>query len=272
MTEDEKKPTPESPSQETVVTKDNPSQPQANPSLVEEKRKGGHEGRDWEALYQEWTESGKHRLDFLEEKGISRTSAQTYRRTKDWEARFSGKADAILSKRASSLHSAKQRVAEVVPAMPEADKVKIGQVIGLRSRDVTNDAMATGWQMIMKWRAKQAIDDWKDADRVRLVLKILLQNAITKDGLDENGEPVFKVKIKPHEIKALMQTLADAQRVQRLALGLSTDNIGVDQPAPAEDSNVEKKQAVDGEENVPYFIVEMSKHGKFVRARPRRVN
>jgi hypothetical protein len=56
------------------------------------------------------------------------------------------------------------------------------------------------------------------------------------------------------------------QRIQRLSLGMSTENVGVDRPE--ENVNVEKSTDGDGPQ-LPVYVVEMSRGGKFVRARLR---
>ena len=75
---------------------------------------------------------------------------------------------------------------------------------------------------ILDWRERQAIEDWKLAERLRTYAIDVLQYAWIRD--PDSGE--VKPSLPPSEIKALAGTLIDLQKMQRLALGLSSENVG----------------------------------------------
>ena len=135
--------------------------------------------------------------------------------------------------------------------------------------DVRPGAQPSAWQLVQDWRRKQAKDDYQTADQARLAIKLTLKDSLKQEA-GPDGKPVYRTTLKPHEIRQLTQAMTDIQRVQRLALGLSTENVGVDNPAPP-GGHVEKN-VTPTEEPIPTFVVELSTRGKFMRPRPRRVN
>lgn len=68
---------------------------------------------------------------------------------------------------------------------------------------------------ILHWRETQAIADWQLAEKLRRHISNLLGMAI-------GGE----AHVGPQAIKQLASAMVDLQKVQRLALGLSSENIG----------------------------------------------
>lgn len=97
--------------------------------------------------------------------------------------------------------------------------------------------------MVSSWRNTQSKKDYLSAEKLRQKAESLMDTAGT-----------------PSEIKALAITLEKLQKIQRLALGLSTENV----------SELEKTPPT--ETGGPIFIVEINKNGKFVRPRPRMVS
>lgn len=132
------------------------------------------------------------------------------------------------------------------------------------------DGGPTSWQVVATFRRKQAMEDWRTADAIRAHMKAILRKSLVRERT-EGGEERVTTGLKPHEVKQIAQTAAELQRIQRLALGLSTENLGIDPPSEA-GSHVEKNVTPTPEEEpIPTFVVEMSVGGKFMRPRPRRV-
>lgn len=230
--------------------------------------------REWEALRVLWITEGKpHLWRFLAEHGHPNRTGSLGRRVKKWQLldeidRLSAPVDNVVF-------------------LPGGVKVSGAGVAGGGENSpsegvaapLSNGANAPapggkayredGWALVLDWREKQSLDDYRTADRVRTSIKLMLSESI-ETVTSSDGKVSYRSKLKPAEARQLSQALEAIQRVQRLALGLSTDNIGVNmgngKGAGASGAEVEKPV----EEGVPTFVVEMNRGGKFIRARPRR--
>lgn len=231
-------------------------------------KKPGRPTRDWDALYKEWLVSGLPRLDFLDSKGIQGRSGNGWRRTRVWDVSLQTVADRVLETKVRATRKAEAEVLNSVILPKDA------QPPGREAAGVPEAARPSARQIIDQWRSRQAMDDVKLADALRQQIKILLSTSTKRteveapDGTKTVG---YTTSLRPHEIKALTQAAADIQRVQRLALGLSTDNLGINDDRAQPESHVEKN-VTPAEDAPPVFEVLMSKNGKFVRARPRRAS
>jgi hypothetical protein len=127
----------------------------------------------------------------------------------------------------------------------------IVETMGERNKEKTITEI---WQMVQGWRKKQAEVDYRLADNIRLHCKIILKNSLIKT-VDEDGEK-FVSTLKPNDLLSICKVAETVQRIQRLAVGLSTENVGVD-------GNIE----VSASDAIPIFQVEMKKDGKFVQIR-----
>lgn len=210
---------------------------------------------DWTALHEEWKASSMTRVKFLEYKGLNLQSGNVHKNTKHWESPLALAAAPKTAKR--------RRKVEVF--IPEVT----GKDVGRAADGVLPKSHPSAWQMLQTWRKKQSKEDYEAADRARTVVKLLLRDSVTVRKNAE-GNDVFSTSLKPHEVRQLTQALSDVQRIQRLALGLSTENHGVDSPAPADETHVEKN--VTPEESIPTFRCIMSASGRFFTPRPRRVS
>ena len=115
------------------------------------------------------------------------------------------------------------------------------------------------YQMVMQWRAGLAELDYTACRRVRdLVLKRITQL--------EAKDAVYDAL----ELRRLASAIAEIQRVQRLALGMSTENVGVEFPEVG-DSNVDNTPQEGQAPQCPIFVVEVNENGKFKRARPKQI-
>lgn len=241
------------------------------------KRKRGYQARDWDGLFKEWLVSGVTKSTFLRSKGINPSSGQTYNRTKDWDLELK-KARDTLVEQAERQASVKGKQKDVVDAAVPSVTPEVMETARPGSSDVPPSAAPSPWQVVEAWRRNQALEDYKTADAIRSQIKLILKKAVAKTQVVDavTGETRVDVvtTLTPIQIRALAQAAADLQRIQRLALGLSTENVGID----AGGSHVERQGGeaaptgqAQTEEPIPTFVVEMSKRGKFMRQRPRRV-
>ena len=174
---------------------------------------------------------------------------------------------------------------EVVPNMPDESHANqssfmISPAEVERAAKAMHPRVLEVWGQVQEWRANQAVNDWKTAERIRNHIHMIahqnvaeepLTDAKGKPVLDDHGKPKMRLtsKLKPSDVRQLATAASDIQRMQRLAVGLSTDNIGIDLPRNAGDGSHISKPAE--QDTGILFVVEMSKDGKFVRQRPRMI-
>lgn len=199
---------------------------QAEKEPPKTKGKTGRSVIDWEAMFDLWVESGLPKTTFLKQYGQKPTTGHVRKKTNGWTR------DALFARKAAI---------ESNPSL----KNKVKKDEGL-------------WKTIQEWRKTQGVDDWKTADAIRTHIKLQLNKGIV---MGEDGKPMST--IKPNDLRHLADCLSSVQRTQRLALGMSTDNVGVADPS---DSNVEVDSL-----DCPTFIVEVSDTGKFKSQRPKEV-
>lgn len=155
--------------------------------------------------------------------------------------------------------------------------VKSGNVAGrikewqARANRVTAKIIPAGmaskdlWQVIKEWRLKQGEDDYKTADALRQHVKLVLNKSLRKD---VDGKP-YSI-ISNRDMTGISNTLLNIQRIQRLALGMSTENVGLPADQTAQDSMIAMVTDKDAADEIPTFVVEVNKAGKFVRPKPVR--
>jgi hypothetical protein len=233
--------------------------------------------RDWEVTFQDWIKSGIPKVKYLRSIGLNPQSGYVHRKTREWDKRLeilaAGVRDTHVAQQINTEtkgiqtpEDLKERKDNIPQTPPEETAADIAPMIG-RSSDVKPQAQMSAWQAVQAWRRKQSKSDYETAEQARLAIKLILKDSIRR--VDAEGG--FATSLKPHEVRQLTQAISDVQRIQRLALGLSTENIGVDSPAPVSEGHVEKN-ITPTEEASPVFQVVMSSRGKFLRPRPRRVN
>ena len=190
---------------------------------------------DWDELFAEWVKSGMKKSDFLKKKGINPNGMIARRRTDGWHLDIS-RARKILRTEESDIDMQikimEQATNEVAP----------------------KEALKEIWQIVQQWREKQAENDYKLADIIRIHAKVLLKNNLVYRQTEQGAEEVVS-KLKPNDLLAICKVAETVQKIQRLALGLSTENIGVDSGVKAD------------EDNVPIFEVQVNSDGKFVSIR-----
>jgi len=192
---------------------------------------GGRPAINYAAFFELWVKSDLTKKDFFKEYGMNPNAGNIRRNTKHW-----------------TKHSKALRKAAIENG---ADKVAVTESESL-------------YQMVMQWRSGQARSDYEITEAIKVHIKMILNHGVTKQA---DGSTVSS--LKPSELKAIAGALESVQKVQRLALGMSTENVGVDFPEP--DSNVETPEQIDDGPKIPVFVVEVSESGKFKRARPRQI-
>lgn len=252
---------------------------------------------DWEYQFERWRCSGLSILQYLRAEGIlGQTELLTgtvYRRTIDWTDRVNDNskepkeiARAIVEKKIqnANLVLGLEQPVRLDSALRDDDKPKtIAEVAEQASQNTANpnaNQQATDngnwnpestWDTIIAFRKRQALSDHKTAEAVRSHIRLLLNHGIAND----QGRP--RTKLKPYEIRALALALKDVQQIQRLSLGMSTENIGIDDMRDTSSVRIETEKNVTPEpakqvDETPTFEVQMSRRGRFITARPRRVS
>lgn len=90
-------------------------------------------------------------------------------------------------------------------------------------------------------------------------------------GTDAAGNTIMGTTFSPSDLARIAQVAESVQKIQRLSLGMSTENVGMDRPEDT--SHIEKTaQPASTDPQLPTYVVEMSRGGKFVRSRPRLVS
>jgi hypothetical protein len=190
---------------------------------------------DWDELFAEWVKSGLKKKDFLKKKGINVHGMIARRKTEGWH-----------------LDVAKAR--DILKTEDSEVDMQMAVIESVANENPPKEALKEIWQIVQQWREKQAENDYKLADIIRIHAKVLLKTNLIYKSNQEGSEEVFS-KLKPNDLLAICKVAETVQRIQRLALGLSTENIGVDSGAKAD---------ID---NVPVFEVQVNADGKFVSIR-----
>lgn len=188
----------------------------------------GRPGVDWFALYDAWCQTDLDVNEFLKEYGISTVSSTTRAMVSSWKR---GEKSA---------------------------KARMKHVQKIQNHNKINPSGL--WQVVQQWRAGQAENDFKTAETIRGHIKLILNNSVF---VDANGKQ--QTRLTPRDLINLADAVETLQKVQRLALGMSTENIGVDR---VDESHVEHTEGPD----VPIFVVEINENGKFKRARPIQIS
>jgi hypothetical protein len=218
--------------------------------------------------------------DVFENKDFNFSPA--YNHLTDWyrKNRVPIPTDLLLTEEERASLTPEERVRKEIETMKELDKLRasnpVSEVVEVK-REKTPEIMADTWHQIKSWRENQALTDWKMAETLRNhVRMICAENTIIvperdargREVLDASGRPKMKYKsnLKANEVKCLADAATSIQKIQRLAIGLSTENVGVDLPTKVDEPHLEKNVI-----DIPTFVVEVSEAGKFEKPRPRRI-
>lgn len=200
----------------------------------------GRPGIDWDALYDEFLKSNKSKVNFLHSKGINPTLQNVKQKTAMW---VNNSKDAL------------EHIRQTDKWKKENGTTDEGVIVANRVAEVM--------EIVNGWRISQAMSDYKTADNIRMHLKIILQKSLKREMVD--GKESFDTLLRPSDLRHLSDVLATLQKVQRLALGMSTENVGVER---LEDLNKPDDMS---EDDIPIFVVEVGSNGKFERPRPRLI-
>jgi len=189
-------------------------------------------GIDYDLLYEEWLESGLSRSDFLQKVGLAVHNPVVKEMTGCWFKR---------SKQASDNSKTAGKLA--------------------RYRPPPQKEIAEMWQLVQGWRKGLAGKDWRLGENLRRHL-----DAILRQALGQNEEGYTTTNLSAAALSKIADCAIKIQKIQRLALGMSTENVGLPS-LPEPETHVEDKS----EPGTPVYVVEVSKAGKFVRSKPRQV-
>ncbi len=214
-------------------------------------------------MFYDWSSSGMTIRDFITSRGMNPKTGNVGRKTQGWRERVKREATTEVSS---------------TPILPKESALEV--VRGPQASDTKPAAIPETWQQIAQWRRNQAVEDYKFAETLRTHVKLILKNSLKKVTDDVTKKEEYVSTLKAHEARALTQAGAEIQRIQRLALGLSTENVGVNDPARP-DSMVERqpqpvaetlemKNVTPALEPIPVFRVVMSSRGRFNSSRPQR--
>jgi|AntAceMinimDraft_13_1070369.scaffolds.fasta_scaffold13048_2 hypothetical protein len=191
---------------------------------------------DWGTLEKMWMAQTRYTTvqSYLISFGLDPTKRRFKEITKYWEGKEFASAEAkkLLDRTLKN------------KAIPEDYEEKVSQVMS----------------MIRTWRALQAEKDYELGNELRDL--VMYQISKLKEKCAEGKE------IRTFDILNLTKILETVQRVQRLSLGMSTDNVGIEDARDL----AEQQTGIDPKDTTPIFEVEVNNHGKFTRMRPRRVN
>lgn len=233
----------------------------------------GRPSRDWDKLFRDWVYTDMPKSTFLESRGIKPTHGSTIKATSNWHraAKFlkenkiydltkldvaelfgisvqDGQGTGAKRKSDDDDPNLKQMVAQEI----EAQKERFNEIERIKTA-------------IFDFRKNQALSDFKLADNIKTHIKIYLNNSVTRH-VDSNGREKVETNLTTSQIRQIVYALEGVQKIQRLALGMTTENIGIE---PHLINALETSQNAD--DNCPVFEVQVNKDGKFEKARPTQV-
>lgn len=209
-------------------------------SIQKEKtKKTSYKSRDWDQLKKEWLASGETKASFLRRLSIPLNSVATKSATREWVEEL--KLAHTTLARAYLAEVGNSKIYDIVDLIPA--EVELGS-----------------WASILSLRSKQAIKDYQSAELLRAHCDLILSKSLGAESVDESE--VDSTSLSPSNLRAIAATMESIQKVQRLSLGMSTDNVGAD-TLKSEEGAVD-----DSEKNTPVFEIQMKKNGKFTSVRP----
>lgn len=198
---------------------------------------GGRPSVDWPKLREIWeTDRCFYTLkEFLLAYRLNPDTKITKIHTKEWEQKNPNVVQVVLSDADEELEI------ETVPIVDE---------------DVEKLAA-----MIRHWRSKQSQSDFILAQKIKDIIEMKINYLLEED----------PSRVKSYEVVNLTNALQTTQRIQRLALGMSTENVGVEDARKLAQGELGSVENASDEDDVPTFEVAMNENGKFKRLRPARV-
>jgi len=198
---------------------------------------------NWEHLFDEWMIVGMpNKYTFLAEKGLNPKSEICQRQMAFWEKGIAKVLDNVT--------------------LSHREYLEIGG---------KTPANATSWEIIQRFREAQARADFRRANMLAKHVENQIaqgwEEVTTRDPATLKEVVEYRSTIPAVKLNHLATTIEKIQRIQRLALGLSTDNLGVADPTTTETHVEQDKKESKG----PVFIVETTESGKFKAPKPKRV-
>ena len=222
---------------------------------------------NWDELFLEFVKSNLQKNEFLKSRKINPNDMISKRKTDKWvEKKNKIKFESVKN---GSVTSSSQRLAQMMIEPIEMDSANKRPAqdpmaepdlsVYPKQFPVHSDNKAINkyrWEIINNWRQTQSEQDYKLADMMRLHCKLILKDYL-EIYTDDNGNKKYKTHLSATALNNIVKTVESIQRIQRLALGMSTENIGV------EIDNVVETV----EQNIPVFEVQMSSGGRFLKVR-----
>jgi hypothetical protein len=246
-------------------------------------RRGRKTDADWDYLYREWRAlpSDVSAESYLKTKLTDRgmQAPGTRKRIEGWERLRAGKPEikeeispAVLVKHIDEpAHpSIKFATVQQLRVLMNGLRDELLQYVTPSSSEGISPILL--WQRYVEWRREQGVKDYFLGEKLRQHLNLQLSKTLVVREVklaDGSVEERIESTLNPKELAQYTDTAAKIQTIQRLALGMSTENIGVDMPGASEQTAAREGAAEDG---LPVFVVEMSRGGKFQRITPRQTN
>lgn len=234
---------------------------------------------NWEALYEEWSASGVSPGIFLKGKGFDPSSGNVCAKIKIWNQRGpspTAKINTVTSKKyltKDEVHEAYMEVSSLCGKefiLKQINSMRSEIIEAVKEPGHVGMTAADMWNAFLIWRRDQGAFDYLTAEKLRLHLTAILEQNLESRFIREKGQKkeIHTSKLTGAELARLADVALKIQHIQRLALGLSTENLGFEVATKGNESHIEQKK---GEDGLPIFVVEMSRGGKFQRVRPRLV-
>jgi hypothetical protein len=184
---------------------------------------------DFDGLFEFWICTGLHIYDFAVGLGIDK-DAGIISVLRNWPAvlkeKINNDPDALEIWKKTSLAKKTDAVSpgdlqlepfkrKLRPALEKAVKYEIDF-----SSMSTEEIRETITQKIIRWREKQAISDWNLAENLRRYIKTMITETVK---LDVDNRFFWSAS----SIRQIAAAMVDLQKMQRLALGMSSENIGI---------------------------------------------
>jgi hypothetical protein len=191
---------------------------------------------DWDALYKEFLESGLTRAKFLINKGIHPGANEA----RQWKHKVTIAREKIK--------------AAVTGRDADGEPAQLVDLLGA----------------VQQWSLGLAPKHYNASQMLRTHAELFMERSLKI----ENGV-IVGTTLKPREMNALAQVLSHCQKMDRLACGLSTENVAANHTGNAGTHVADQNAAQPSgdkpqeEKRGPVFVVEVNQNGKFVRPRPR---
>jgi len=190
---------------------------------------------DWDALYLEYMHYNGRKCNFLRSKGLDPNDPLVKQKTDQWN---------------QHTKAARTKLAEYDRYYKTSGKPRKDEATEL-------------WEIVQAWRKDQCKLDYETANVLRQHIRLILNNSVKQVVDPETKKATTISKLKPQHIKQMASALIDIQKIQRLALGLSTENVGVEADVKYSEEKIEIKETI--------FEVQVNHDGKFIKARPELV-